>query len=147
MRILLAEDNPADVYLLRESLRSHPTVELEVVYDGEEALDFVFRRNSFAHAAKPDLIVLDLNLPKSDGNEVLSAIRSTSDLSDVPVMILTSSDSPKDRTLALMLGANSFLTKPSDLDQFMALGDVIVTQCGSGLAAAAAMASNRTRSS
>jgi CheY-like chemotaxis protein len=77
--------------------------------------------------------VLDLNLPKSDGNDVLKAIRETEDLRDVPVVILTSSDSPKDRDAAERLGANGYITKPSDLDEFLSLGDQLraFVACGS----------------
>jgi two-component system response regulator len=135
MRIFLAEDNPADVYLLREALGVDQDTQLEllVVQDGEEALDFVYRRGKFVSVPNPDLVVLDLNLPKSDGNDVLKAIRETEDLRDVPVVILTSSDSPKDRDAAERLGANGYITKPSDLDEFLSLGDQLraFVACGS----------------
>jgi CheY-like chemotaxis protein len=132
-RILIAEDNPADVYLLREAINQNgDAVEMMVVSDGEEALDFVEARGKFAEAPKPDLIVLDLNLPKSDGSDVLKRIREKPEYQKVPVVVLTSSDSPKDRTAASTLGAELFLTKPSDLDQFLGLGEVLLSYVGRG---------------
>jgi two-component system, chemotaxis family, response regulator Rcp1 len=127
MRIFLAEDNPADVYLLREALgvEADRTIELLVAQDGEEALDYVYRRGRFSEMPKPDLVVLDLNLPKSDGSDILRAIRETSDLRDVPVVVLTSSDSPRDRAAAQRLGADGYITKPSDLDAFLSLGETL----------------------
>lgn len=129
-RILLAEDNPADVYLLKEALSvgGHAGVELIVVTDGEQALDFVSRQD--APNGNVDLIVLDLNLPKSDGSDVLRSIRDDSRFASVPVVILTSSDSPRDRAVAEKLGANSYLTKPSDLDDFLALGAKLMAYVG-----------------
>jgi len=133
MRIFLAEDNPADVYLLREALGvdSNSDVELLVASDGAEALDYVNRRGHYASLPKPDLIVLDLNLPKSDGTDVLQSIRESQELGDVPVVILTSSDSPRDRAAAVRLGANGYITKPSDLDAFLSLGDTLRSFIGS----------------
>ena len=126
-RILVAEDNPADVYLLREafSLEGHE-VEMTVVTDGEQALEFVQGQGPFASAAIPDLVVLDLNLPKSDGSDVLRCIRETEAYRGVPVVVLTSSDSPRDRKTIENLGASSFITKPSDLDSFLALGRTLI---------------------
>jgi CheY-like chemotaxis protein len=126
-RILVAEDNPADVYLLREafSLEGHG-VELMVVTDGEQALEFVQNQGSFSNAPIPDLVVLDLNLPKSDGSDVLRSIRQKEAYNHVPVVVLTSSDSPRDRKTIEALGASSFITKPSDLDSFLALGRTLI---------------------
>lgn len=126
-RILVAEDNPADVYLLREALSLEGSeVEMLVVSDGEQALEYVRRRGSHRDALIPDLVVLDLNLPKSDGTDVLRCIRQTEAYARVPVVILTSSDSQRDRKTIEGLGANSFITKPSDLDAFMALGRILM---------------------
>jgi CheY-like chemotaxis protein len=132
MTIFLAEDNPADVYLLREALAAESADDIQVVVaqDGEEALDFVERRGAFRDAARPDLIILDLNLPKSDGSDVLRSIRESSELSSIPVVILTSSDSPRDRAAVERLGANHYITKPSDLDAFLALGGQLLSFAG-----------------
>jgi len=134
MRIFLAEDNPADVYLLREALGvdSNADIELLVAADGAEALDYVHRRGKYTALPKPDLVVLDLNLPKSDGTDILQCIRDSEELRDVPVVILTSSDSPRDRAAALRLGANGYITKPSDLDAFLSLGDTLRSYMGLG---------------
>jgi CheY-like chemotaxis protein len=126
-RILVAEDNPADVYLLREAFSlGGQDVEMIVVTDGEQALEFVQRQGAFASVALPDLIVLDLNLPKSDGSDVLRCIRETEAYAGIPVVVLTSSDSPRDRKTIENLGASSFITKPSDLDSFLALGRTLI---------------------
>ena len=139
MIIFLAEDNPADVYLLKEALaaESSDDIQMVVAQDGEEALDFVQRRGAFQDAARPDLIILDLNLPKSDGSDVLRSIRESSELSSIPVVILTSSDSPRDRAVVERLGASHFMTKPSDLDAFLALGgQLLAFAAGQGKAIA-----------
>jgi two-component system, chemotaxis family, response regulator Rcp1 len=126
-RILVAEDNPADVYLLREAFNvAGEEIEILVVSDGEQALEYVQRQGRFGNAVVPDLVVLDLNLPKSDGGDVLRCIRETPAYADVPVVVLTSSDSPRDRKTAESLGANCFITKPSDLDAFLALGRTLM---------------------
>ena len=123
IRILVAEDNPADVYLLREAISLEGgDVELLIVSDGEQALDYVQRIGPFSSASIPQLVVLDLNLPKSDGSDVLRCIRDTPEYAGIPVVVLTSSDSPKDRQTIESLGANCFITKPSDLDEFLSLG-------------------------
>jgi two-component system, chemotaxis family, response regulator Rcp1 len=122
-KILVAEDNPADVYLLREAFQvATDDVELLIVADGEQALEYIQRQGQFRDAIIPDLVVLDLNLPKSDGGDVLKCLRETPDYAHVPVVVLTSSDSPRDRKTAESLGANCFITKPSDLDAFLNLG-------------------------
>lgn len=126
-RILVAEDNPADVYLLKEALNQEGReVDLVVVSDGEQALEYVQRQGDFRSAPIPDLVVLDLNLPKSDGSDVLRCIRETKAYADVPVVVLTSSDSPRDRIVVESLGADSFITKPSDLEAFLGLGRTLV---------------------
>jgi chemotaxis family two-component system response regulator Rcp1 len=126
-RVLVAEDNPADVYLLREALSlERRDVELLVVSDGEEALDYVQRQGVFKAAAIPDLVVLDLNLPKSDGSDVLRCIRENPAYTQVPVVVLTSSASPSDRKTIESLGANCFITKPSDLDAYLSLGRILM---------------------
>jgi CheY-like chemotaxis protein len=124
MRILVAEDNPADVYLLREALASasRAPIELVIVKDGQEALQFVAAHEQVDGGQTVDLVVLDLNLPKNDGAEVLRSIRESDRFCSVPVVILTSSDSPVDKANAERLGASCYITKPSDLDAYLALG-------------------------
>ena len=126
-KILLAEDNPADVYLLREALkRQNVAVEIAVVWDGQEAFDYLDYVGPYDTCPKPDLFVLDLNLPKNDGSAILKRIREMPEYTDVPVVVLTSSSSAKDRSTAVRLGATSFLTKPTDLDEFLALGETLL---------------------
>ena len=120
--ILLAEDNPADVYLIREALREHGVqCPVHVVWDGKEVLQFIA---DGAATRNLGLIILDLNLPRHDGIEVLQKVRETPALSSVPVVVLTSSDSPRDRVVASEMGAACYLRKPSGLDQFLGLGGV-----------------------
>ena len=123
--ILLAEDNPADVYLIREALREHGIdFNLQVAEDGKEVLSFLAGESGSVPQISPQLIILDLNLPRHDGIEILQQVRSTARLSQVPVVVLTSSDSPRDRTIATELGATRYLRKPSNLEQFLELGAV-----------------------
>lgn len=123
--ILLAEDNPADVYLVREALREHGVdCALRVVSDGAEMLRMISSDQVRAGAVNLGLIILDLNLPRHDGTEILERLRDTIELAGIPVVILTSSDSPRDRTLASQLGAACYLRKPSSLEQFLTLGSV-----------------------
>ena len=120
-QVLLAEDNAADVYLIREALREHQVqCELRVAPDGQEVLHAL-------SASSPDigeikLIILDLNLPRHDGIEILERLRETG--LRIPVVVLTSSDSQRDRDMAIQLGAVRFLRKPSELEQFLSLGAV-----------------------
>jgi len=123
--ILLAEDNLSDVYLIRAALEEHGVeYTMRVVSDGKEVLAII--SGDRAPDAPPDfgLIILDLNLPKHDGLEVLERLQESTWLAHVPVAVLTSSDSPKDRLRATRLGAKCYLRKPSNLDQFLALGSV-----------------------
>jgi CheY-like chemotaxis protein len=123
-QILLGEDNPADVYLIRQALEENGiTYTLRVAVHGGELMEVVANR----HSKVPDLIVLDLNLPRHEGLEILKLIRDSHDMSHVPVVILTSSDSPKDRVAASALGADCYIRKPSSLDEFMAIGKVFQT--------------------
>lgn len=133
-RILLVEDNPADVYMLREALGVGPDGDIDLVTlgDGEEALDYITRSGPFAEAPTPDLVVLDLNLPKLDGIDILRRLRPLEAYRDVPVVVFTSSDSPRDRANALASGATEFLTKPSELDLFLQIGRRLRTYLPSG---------------
>ncbi|MGA2737662.1 MAG: response regulator [Bryobacteraceae bacterium] len=123
--ILLAEDNPADVYLIREALREHGVdCVLRIVSDGAEVLQLIASAQSLTDAQRLSLIILDLNLPRHDGAEILERLRETPELSHVPVVVLTSSDSPRDRLVASQFGAACYLRKPSCLEQFLALGAI-----------------------
>ncbi len=119
IEILMVEDNPGDVRLTREALKGGKvTNQLHVVEDGVAALDYLYRRAPHAQAARPDLILLDLNLPKKDGREVLAAIKSDSGLKIIPVVILTTSQAEEDVLRAYNLNANCYVTKPVDFHQF-----------------------------
>ena len=121
--ILLAEDNPADVYLIREALREHGiNCNIREASDGKEVLSLLAPTQ--AGDLNLDLIILDLNLPRHDGIEILQYIRDNRLLTHVPVVVLTSSDSPRDRSVANELGARRYLRKPSNLSDFMSLGAV-----------------------
>jgi CheY-like chemotaxis protein len=118
--ILLVEDNPAEVRLFREAFQACDLgYGLEVVRDGEEALDFLQKKKNYTDAARPDLILLDLNLPKKDGREVLETIKQNPELSEIPVLVLSTSGAQDDLHTSYRLHANSYLTKPSDFDEFL----------------------------
>ena len=122
-RIVLVEDNEADVYLFRRALQDAGlNFELTVIEDGAEALAYI---RDFGQGAPPDAAIIDLNLPKSEGTTVLEAIRKNTRLSAVPVVIVTSSASPAERAKAERLGAERFVTKPPDLDEFLRIGGLI----------------------
>jgi CheY-like chemotaxis protein len=121
-QVLLAEDNAADVYLIREALREHGVIcELRVAVDGQEVLEAL--TGASANVSELKLIILDLNLPRHDGIEILERLRDTG-CRNIPIVVLTSSDSQRDRDLAMKLGAVRFLRKPSGLEQFLSLGAV-----------------------
>jgi CheY-like chemotaxis protein len=120
VEILLVEDNPGDVRLTREALKEGKVHNhLHVAPDGVEALAFLNREGPYAHAVRPDLILLDLNLPRKGGREVLEVIKSDASLRHIPVVILTSSQAEQDIARAYDLHANCYITKPVDLDQFI----------------------------
>jgi len=120
VEILLVEDNPGDVRLTQEVLREGRIRNtLNVVGDGVEALDFLHRRGAYSDAHPQDLILLDLNLPKMNGQEVLAEIKKHPDLKHIPVVVLTTSSAEQDVLSAYDLHANCYITKPVDLDQFV----------------------------
>lgn len=117
--ILLVEDDPGDELMTREAFEDNKiTNTLHVARDGQEALDFLFRRGDHADAPRPDLVLLDLNLPKYNGRQILEKIRADAELSDIPVVILTTSSAENDVMSSYRLHANAYVTKPVDLDQF-----------------------------
>ncbi|GAB6880695.1 response regulator [Halorubrum gandharaense] len=118
--ILLIEDNPGDVRLTREAFtKARISNELHVARDGEEALDFLHQRGEHEDAPRPRLILLDLNLPKRDGDEVLAEIKADEDLRSIPVTVLTSSAAEEDIARSYELHTNAYLTKPIDPDEFV----------------------------
>ena len=120
IEILLVEDNPADVRLTQEALREGKVRNvLHVARDGVEAIDFLRRRGDFPNATKPDLVLLDLNLPRKDGREVLAEIKADPELKKLPVVVLTTSSAEKDILKSYELHANCYITKPVDLEQFV----------------------------
>ncbi len=119
--MLLVEDDPGDELMTREAFEDNKIGNtLHVVRDGEEALDFLYRRGEHTEAPQPDLILLDLNLPKYDGRQVLEKIKSDPELSHIPVVVLTTSAAEEDILRSYRLHANAYVTKPVDLDQFIA---------------------------
>lgn len=122
IEILLVEDNAGDVRLTREILKETKVHNnLQVVRDGVEAMEFLRRKGKHGAAVRPDLILLDLNLPKKDGREVLSEIKEDPDLRRIPVVILTTSKAEQDVVKSYNLHANCYIAKPVDLEQFIAV--------------------------
>jgi chemotaxis family two-component system response regulator Rcp1 len=118
--ILLVEDNPGDVLLTQEAFREGRLAHrLSVAEDGEEAIRFLRREGQYANAPKPDVILLDLNLPKKDGRELLAEIKEDPALRYIPIIVLTTSDAEQDVWRAYKLHANCYLTKPVNLDDFI----------------------------
>ncbi len=124
--ILLIEDNPADVELTRQCfLESKIPNEVHAALNADTAFAFLRRTGQFANAPRPDLVLLDLNLPGIDGREILAGIKSDPDLQMIPVVVLTTSDADTDIREAYRLQANSYLRKPVDLDEFIELADAV----------------------
>jgi CheY-like chemotaxis protein len=122
MEVLLVEDSPGDVRLTREAFRTADvSVRLHVAVDGVDAMAFLRREGEHADAARPDLILLDLNLPKMDGREVLGQIKEDLSLRTIPTVILTTSEAEADIRKAYELQANAYLSKPGQLDAFESL--------------------------
>ena len=126
INILMVEDNPGDVRLTKEALKDAALyINMHVAIDGEEALNYLHQIGSHADASIPDLILLDLNLPKKNGFEVLEEIKTDIKLRHIPVVILTTSQSDEDILKAYGLHANCYVTKPVDLDQFLKVVEII----------------------
>lgn len=122
IEILLVEDEPGDAYLTTEALKAAKILNrVHLAEDGIEAMAFLRREGSHAQAPRPDLILLDLNLPRKDGREVLAELKSDPLLSAIPVVVLTTSSADEDILRSYCLHANCYITKPVDLDQFMAV--------------------------
>src|SRR5687768_2154620 len=120
IEILLVEDNPGDVRLTREALKEAKVINhLTVLKDGEEALTYLRQQEPYAAAKRPHLILLDLNLPRKDGREVLAQIKAEEALKRIPVVVLTTSQDEQDVLKSYNLHANCYITKPVDLDQFI----------------------------
>jgi CheY-like chemotaxis protein len=125
-RILLVEDDAADIRLTLEVLRETKVfVDIEIARNGVEAMAFLRREGAFSEAERPDLVLLDLNMPKKNGREVLAEIKGDPDLRSIPVVILTTSGAEEDVARSYDLGANCYVTKPVDLTQFMRVVRVI----------------------
>ena|SRR5215471_16953342 len=140
-RILLIEDSEPDVCLVREALEQNGVeYDLLVLSDGESGVDFIQRLDGDGVGPSPRLILLDLNLPRKSGAQVLECIRKSAACSNVPVVILTSSDSPKDKAITTQLGATEYFRKPSRLDEFMRLGPLVQRILGARSTAAAELA-------
>ena len=120
--VLLVEDSPGDVRLTREALKEGKVRNnLSVVNDGVEAMEFLRRQGPYADAPRPDIVLLDLNMPRKDGREVLAEMKSDDDLKRIPVVILTTSEAEQDILKTYELHANCYLTKPVDLEQFISI--------------------------
>ena len=125
-RILVIEDNPADVALFRLALESADVeCELTVIEDGAEALEFIRQLDNSLPSAIPSLTILDLNLPKTDGFEILQAMRAERVFAGVPVAVLSSSSSPRERARIDVFQVEQYITKPADLDEFMKIGQIV----------------------
>ena len=120
IEILLIEDDPGDVVMTREAYADHKLRNtLHVVDDGVQAMAFLRQEGEYADRARPDLVLLDLNLPRMDGREVLMAIKSDPDLASIPVVVLTTSENEDDVVSSYSLHANAYVTKPVDFDRFI----------------------------
>ncbi|MBJ7520795.1 MAG: response regulator [Solirubrobacteraceae bacterium] len=118
--VLLVEDDPGDVLLIREAFEHNKVHnDLSVAGDGVEALAFLRREGEYADAQRPDLILLDLNLPRKDGREVLSVVKEDEDLRSIPVVVLTTSEAEEDIVKSYNLHANAYVSKPVDFDRFI----------------------------
>ncbi|MGA3539977.1 response regulator [Micromonosporaceae bacterium DT194] len=119
VRILVVDDDPGDVLMIEEALDGSDIDKvIDVVSDGEEAMEFLRREGRHTSAARPDMILLDLNMPRMDGRQVLSAVKTDEDLRTIPIVVLTTSNADTDILGSYTLQANAYVTKPIDLDDF-----------------------------
>jgi two-component system, chemotaxis family, response regulator Rcp1 len=119
IQILIVEDSPSDAFIVREALKqAKEPSEVHSVSDGVEAMEFLHRRGQYASVPRPDVILLDLNLPRKDGRELLAEIKTEEKLKSIPVIVLTSSAADQDVSRAYSLHANCYLTKPADFREF-----------------------------
>ena len=119
MQILMVEDSPSDVFITQEALKgAQGLTDIHVVHDGAEAIAFLRKQPPYTDAARPDLILLDLNMPKKDGREVLAEVKNDDRLKTIPVIVLTSSSAEQDIVKAYSLHANCYITKPADFHKF-----------------------------
>ena len=122
IEVLLVEDDPGDVLMTQEAFEEHKVGNrLTVVSDGAEALAYLRREGQYAEAVRPDLILLDLNLPRRDGREVLEEIKKDADLCQIPVVVLTTSQADEDIVRSYQLHANAYVTKPVDFERFISV--------------------------
>jgi two-component system response regulator len=130
LQVLLVEDDPGDVLLVQEAVQdSDAPIQLSTVGDGVEAMAYLRREGHYSQAVRPDLVLLDLKMPKKGGLEVLAEIKQDQDLKRIPVFILTTSDAPGDIHLAYNLQASCYITKPEDLDEYRGVIDSIMEFC------------------
>ncbi|MBS1989691.1 MAG: response regulator [Cyanobacteria bacterium SZAS LIN-3] len=122
IQLLLVEDSQADARLILEVFKDERVaVDVHVVRDGEEAMHYLCRSGTYRHARRPDVVLLDLNLPKKDGREVLAEMKASADLNSIPVLILTTSQSEEDIVKSYKLQASCYIPKPMDLEQFSSI--------------------------
>jgi CheY-like chemotaxis protein len=122
IEVLLVEDDPGDVLMTQEAFAEHKVANrLTVVSDGDEALAYLRRQGKYAQAPRPDLVLLDLNLPRRDGRQVLAEIKNDEDLMQIPVVVLTTSQADEDVVSSYSLHANAYVTKPVDFERFIAV--------------------------
>lgn len=126
IEILLVEDSPGDVELTQEAFHEAKiTNRLHVTRDGEEALEFLYQRGRHEHAVRPDLVLLDLNMPGKNGKEVLAIIKEDENLKEIPVIVLTSSEAEMDIAKSYQLHANAYIIKPVSLQQFLQIVEAV----------------------
>jgi CheY-like chemotaxis protein len=120
IQILLVEDDPGDVLMTREAFEDNKVANtLHVVSDGAEAMDFLRKEGAHSEAPTPDLVLLDLNLPRMDGREVLAAVKADDELRQIPIVVLTTSEAEEDVLRSYALHANAYVTKPVDFERFI----------------------------